>query len=272
MVTRQDIIDGLLRLGLGPGSILVVHSSLGSFGYVDGGAETVIAALEETVTRSGLVIMPTHSLCLKGRPDVGPFDPVTSEAYTGTIPNVFRRQGDVRRSLHPTHSDAAWGDRAEKLLADHERRGPVGADSPLDRAARWGGQVLFLGTGHGANTTLHLAEVLARVPYVTVPFRRAWGDARTGRADGGVDEVPMVNDERPGCSGGFVKIEPLLAERRLTRQTMIGRSRVRVTPARPMIELAMEMLGDDPAALLCDRMECEHCTAAREAIAATRRA
>jgi len=264
-------MNGLSMLGLGPGAIVVVHSSLKSFGQVDGGAETVIAALQETVTRRGLVIMPTHSLCLIGRPGAGAYDPATSEATTGTIPEVFRRQSGVLRSLHPTHSDAAWGDRAAELLADHECRGPVGKDSPLHRAALWGGGVLFLGVGHGANTTLHLAEVLAGVPYVTIPFRRSWGDvALVRRADGGVDQVPMVNGERPGCSGGFVRIEPALAERQLTREVRIGESRVRYTPSLPMIEVAIEMLRRDPAVFLCDK-PCEHCDAAREAIAAARR-
>jgi aminoglycoside 3-N-acetyltransferase len=271
VVTKQDIKSGLLQLGLGPGSILVVHSSLKSFGQVEGGAETVIAALQETVTRSGLVIMPTHSLCLIGRPGAGPYDPATSEATTGAIPETFRQQSDVLRSLHPTHSDAAWGDRAAKLLADHERRGPVGEDSPLHRAAQWGGGVLFLGVGHGANTTLHLAEVLASMPYITIPFRRAWGDvAVVRRSDGGVDHVPMVNGERPGCSGGFVRIEPALVERRLTRETRIGQSRVRYTPSMPMIDVAMEMMRRNPAVFLCDP-PCEHCDAAREAIAARRK-
>jgi hypothetical protein len=30
--------------------------------------------------------------------------------------------------------------------------------------------------------------------------------------------------------------------------------------------VAVEMMREDPAALLCTRPECEHCTAAREAI------
>lgn len=272
-VSRQTIVDGLHRLGLGPGSIVVVHTSLSSFGYVEGGAETVIAALKETVTRSGLVVMPTHTLCMKGRPNVVPFDPGTSESYTGRVPNTFWRQPDVLRSVHPTHSDAAWGDRAVELLADHENRGPVGRDSPLHRAALWGGFILQLGVGHGTNTTLHLAEVLASVPYVAVPYRAEWGNvALARRPDGSVAEVPMVNGERPGCSGGFKAIEPLLEARGLTRETTIGQSRARATAAMPMIDLAVEALKRDQEFLLCRRPECEHCSAARAAIAAARAA
>ena len=35
----------------------------------------------------------------------------------------------------------------------------------MGRACALGGRVLLLGVGHGENTTLHLAESLARVPY-----------------------------------------------------------------------------------------------------------
>jgi len=264
-VTKDDITQGLRRIGIGPGSVLVVHSSLRSFGHVTGGAEAVITALQETVTRRGLVIMPVHSNSLAGRRGVRPFDPETSPGETGRIPEVFRHQPGVLRSRHPTHSVAAWGHRATELIADHERRSPVGRDSPLHKAAQWGGQILQFGVGHGSNTTLHLAEVLAGVPYLQVPYRRDWGKtALVRRPDGSVEEVGMVNGEQPACSVGFVAIEPLLEQHGLTREMRIGRSRVRLTPTQAMLRVAVEALRRDPTFLLCDRRECEHCTRARE--------
>ena len=266
-VTRQHIIDGLRHLGLGPGSVIVVHSSLRSFGHVEGGAETVIAALKDTVTRDGLVVMPVHPLSMEGHPEASPFDPATSVGYTGRIPNVFWRQVDVVRSLHPTHSDAAWGDRAEELVADHDRRSAVGRDSPLHRAALWGGQVLQLGVSHGTNTMLHLAQALAKVPYMHVRYRALWGDKTlVRRPDGTVARVGLPENEWPGCSGGFGVMDPLLNRRGLTRETLIGRCRARVTPAMPMVELAVEKIRKDPCFLLCTRPGCEHCDGSRRAI------
>jgi len=40
---------------------VVVHSSLSSFGYVEGGADAVIDALEEVITPEGTLVMPTFS-------------------------------------------------------------------------------------------------------------------------------------------------------------------------------------------------------------------
>jgi len=270
-VTKQDIIEGLRRLGLEPGAIILVHSSLKSFGHVEGGATTVIEALKETVTRQGLVVMPTHTYSLKNREGAEPYDPRTTRSETGLIPLVFWQQADVLRSLHPTHSDAAWGDRAAELLADHETRGPIARDSPLDRAARWGGHVLQLGTRHTTNTSLHLAEVLANVPYLHVPYRRRWGTVALVRApDGRAREIQLPVGHRPGCSGGFDAIEPLLEAHGLTRETRIGESRARLTRTLDMLRLAVETLEKDAAFLLCRRPDCQYCTEARKVVVESR--
>lgn len=61
VVTKEGLKRGLRELGLKEGDIVGVHSSLSSFGYVDGGADTVIDALLEVVGEEGTIVMPTHS-------------------------------------------------------------------------------------------------------------------------------------------------------------------------------------------------------------------
>ncbi|NOX44142.1 MAG: AAC(3) family N-acetyltransferase, partial [Caldiserica bacterium] len=65
VVTKDDIVRGLRELGLEVGAIVGVHSSLSSFGYVEGGADAVIDALLEVVGEEGTVVMPTHSANLE---------------------------------------------------------------------------------------------------------------------------------------------------------------------------------------------------------------
>ena len=61
-VKKQDIVTALKQIGVKRGDILLVHSSLKSFGMdVEGGAETVISALKETLTQEGTLVMPTFS-------------------------------------------------------------------------------------------------------------------------------------------------------------------------------------------------------------------
>ena len=85
MLTQRDIEDGLTALGLQPGAIVVVHSSLSSLGPVDGGANAVIDALVEVVGPGGTLMMPTHP-ARDGRT----FDPDVIPSDMGVISETFR--------------------------------------------------------------------------------------------------------------------------------------------------------------------------------------
>jgi len=61
-LTRQNLEKGFRALGVREGMMLEVHSSLSSFGHVDGGACTVIAALMNTVGKDGAIVMPTFPI------------------------------------------------------------------------------------------------------------------------------------------------------------------------------------------------------------------
>jgi len=58
-VTRDMIIEGFRKLGIGPGYKYIMHSSLKSLGWVQGGPDTVIDAMIESVSPGGTVFVPT---------------------------------------------------------------------------------------------------------------------------------------------------------------------------------------------------------------------
>ena len=93
MITKEIIINGLKELGLKQGDTVLVHSSLSSFGYVDGGADTVIDALLETVGKEGTVLVPTltgsEHLSAENPPV---FDVRNTPCWTGKIPETFRKR------------------------------------------------------------------------------------------------------------------------------------------------------------------------------------
>jgi len=64
-MTQSDIEAGLRALGVCPGMMLEVHSSLRAFGYVEGGARTVIRALQNVVGEQGAIVMPAFRLSRK---------------------------------------------------------------------------------------------------------------------------------------------------------------------------------------------------------------
>ena len=109
-VSRSDITSGLKQVGLACGSKVLVHSSLSSFGYVEGGADTVIDALVETVGSGGTVLVPTltgnETLSAANPPE---FDPQHTRCWTGLVPETFRKRPNAVRSIHPTHSVSAIG-------------------------------------------------------------------------------------------------------------------------------------------------------------------
>ena len=82
----------------------------------------------------------------------------------GVVADTFWRLPGVRRSDSP-HAFAAAGPRADEITAPHPVDVPHGLDSPVGRACALDAQVLLIGVGHDANTTIHLAELLAGVRY-----------------------------------------------------------------------------------------------------------
>lgn len=61
-ITKEELKSALQKLGIEKGMTLEVHSSLSSFGELEGGAETVIDILKELVTEEGSIFMPALRL------------------------------------------------------------------------------------------------------------------------------------------------------------------------------------------------------------------
>lgn len=222
-MTIQMIEDGLRDLGLRAGDLVVVHSSLSSFGWVDGGADAVIDALLAAVAPGGTVVMPTLTFGPYTPENPPPlFDPRTRAGIVGRIPEVFRQRPAARRSLHPTHSVAAMGPLADELTADHElSRTPIGPDGAWGRIAQWGGRILMLGAPLRTCTMMHGPEE------VLIPGRcTGWVDCRI-LAPNGVRTVRVRLHQRlpPGTpEWGFIRVTEQLERMGALRRSMIGSS------------------------------------------------
>src|SRR5689334_9879285 len=57
-VTIESLCADFAALGVRPGMVLIVHSSLRSLGWVNGGPAAVILALEQVLTPEGTLVMP----------------------------------------------------------------------------------------------------------------------------------------------------------------------------------------------------------------------
>lgn len=266
-VGRGDIEAGLRALGV-DGDTVVVHASLRSFGWVDGGAAAVAEAL---VSVCGTVVVPSGTWDLTGvpappgpgRPDNAarsaaswaeldaaveravPYDPsLPIDAWLGAVPEAVRVGHAHVRGAHPLFSFLAVGPHAGEVIDGDLLARPL---LPLERVEALRGTVLLLGVGHTSNTAVHLAEQrLGRSCF----FRyakiapEAWA------------ELPNVSGE----SHRFGDLEPAL--RPFTREVTIGSCRARAVPIAEVLRCATEAVERDPAALLCADRDCARCRAA----------
>ncbi len=139
-VTKQELLTGLSSLGIIPGIQVMVHSSLSSFGRVEGGARTVVEALMEVVAPEGTLMMPSfnhEAPFQEGGP--GYYHPGETPTINGAIPDYFWRMEGVSRSLDPTHAIAAWGVNARRYTEFHHRTLTMGPHSPLGWLGSEGG-------------------------------------------------------------------------------------------------------------------------------------
>ena len=250
-LTRDDLAQDLHQLGIPEGCVLFVHSSLSALGEVEGGAETVIAALLETIGVSGTLAMPAMS--------GGVFEIEQSPATTGAVSEAFRRWPRVIRSFHPTHSVCALGPRTERLCADHlASETPCGPATPFGRLVEAEALVLLLGVDLDRVTLLHAAEDAVDAPYLSerrAQFRDADGEVQT-----------KVMQRFPGPHRDFIGLGPLLRSRGVVIHGRVGRARCALLKAREAYEIAVEALRDDPGVVLCDNPECADCVKQRGAI------
>lgn len=159
---RQTLTKALAGLGIEKNSVIIVHSSLKSFGYMKGGAEAVVDALMDAVSE-GTLILPSFN---HGAPyDEGTvFDIRTTPTTNGAIPEAFRHRPGVFRSMNPTHAFAVYGRDAEQIASAHEAAPAMGEGSPIDYLYRHDGGVLLLGVGYTRNTFHHYVETMLNTP------------------------------------------------------------------------------------------------------------
>ena len=157
---QKQLAEGFEALGIRSGDTLLVHSSLKS---LEGASPAdVIEALLALLGPEGTLMLPTLSYLYANR-DNPVFDVRRTPSNVGAIPEYFRTEYPVLRSLCPTHSCAAVGLRAEYLTGSHHLdETPCGPNSPFSRLRDAGGKVLFIGCGTRPNTSMHAVEELQR--------------------------------------------------------------------------------------------------------------
>lgn len=154
---KQKIVKELKKIGIYEGMELEVHSSLSSFGYVQGGAESVIEAFMECVGSNGSIYMPAlrldppmelteedKSTGITVKIKIIPENAIRTDM--GIIADTFRSRSDVITGKGVIRT-SGWGLHAYEA----EKYG-------LDYVIHNGGKALLLGVDIYKLTAMHYME------------------------------------------------------------------------------------------------------------------
>lgn len=250
-ITADSLTRDLLSLGIQPRDVLLVHTSLSSLGWVNGGPLAVIEALLRAVGPEGTIVMPAQSANLSdpanwGAPPVPAswhqtiretmpaYDPGTTPTRDmGRVAELFRTWPGALRSDHPSASFAALGPLAGQVVGRHELADPLGEGSPLGVLYRLEAKLLLIGVDFDRCTALHLAE------------RRVWPDRpriaegaplmRDGQRQWVTFDIPKVMD-----SDAFLPIGASALRSGLATAGALGEGRGILIGMQPIVDHAVE--------------------------------
>ncbi|MEZ5364719.1 MAG: AAC(3) family N-acetyltransferase [Bryobacterales bacterium] len=224
-----------------------MHTSFRRVGPVAGGAAGLIAALRKALGPDGTLVMPAWPAEEDG------YDPATTPVARdlGITAAVFARMAETLRSPH-VQAFAAAGPHAASIVDGPLPLPPHIPASPVGKVHDLNGQILLLGVGHDTNTTLHLAELIAGVPY-------------------GIPRVCLGTPYRENdhCCERFTLAEDWLRADGLQSEGPVGHGHARLMRSRDVVRLTVERLRLDPLLFLHPAASgCAECDAARDSIVA----
>ncbi len=252
---RTEVADQLRALGVRAGGVLLVHTSFRALRPIEDGPLGLIASLQDALGPDGTLVMPSWT-----GDDELPFDPATTPAAgdLGATADLFWRLPGVMRSDH-LQAFAAIGPRAEAVVKTPLPLPPHVPDSPVGRVHGLAGQVLLLGVGHEADTSLHLAELIAEVPYGVPRHCMVLQDGKRVRID------YLENDH---CCRRFALADDWLRARGLQFEGPVGHGTARLARARDIVDLAVDAMHREPTIFLHGSGEgCADCDLVRLSIA-----
>ena len=246
------LVGQLHALGVKPRAVLVVHTAFSNVAPVEGGPGGLIDALRAALGPRGTLVMPSMS----DEDDV-PYDPRRTPCRgMGIVADTFWRTPGVLRSDNP-HAFAAIGPKAAEIVAAHPLDVPHGLDSPVGRVHELNGDVLLLGVGHDANTTIHLAENMAGVRYRLPHHLTIMRQGQPARVD---------YAEIDHCCENFALMDRWLGASARQQRGVVGHADARLARSRDIVAAALTQLQAKETVFLHDAGVCDECDAARASI------
>jgi len=170
--TKDLTLEIEKKLGKDTFDFLMVHSSINNLlPMYKGNVKELLDALIKYSEAKGItLVMPVFTL---GKKNSGIeeyylkkniFNVDKTPTTVGLLNELFRRKKGVLRSIHPTHSIAAYGPKAEELTVNHHKNDTTfGKNTPFGIMDSYKTKVLGLGVYYYRNLThVHVAEDLLK--------------------------------------------------------------------------------------------------------------
>ena len=257
ILSPADLRRTFRAIGVRRGSILCVHSSLSQFGYIPGGAKTLVTVLQDVLGPRGTLCIPTHSLSVLG---TEPYDPLHSRSVVGAVSEYFLRHPGVIRSPHPSHSVAAVGPAARELTRlSNPDSAPMSRDGFWGKFYDAGGDVLLL-CPIRSTTIFHVGEAWTGVPQPLLITHRK--DADGHRRIATLPQAPWHVDH---CQ--VTMADPLM-QQGIMRSAKLGDGTIFFAPARAMADISVAVNRANPMISIGRNGACScfYCQAVRRGI------
>ncbi len=163
--TAKELVEELMRLGLKPGSVVIVHSAMSSFYNYRGTPDELIDELLKAIGPNGTLCMPAYPDDKFNTEKV--FDVRTEKSAAGLLSEIFRKRQGVKRSLNKLHSVCALGAKADYIVGEHHlSKTSFDEHSPFYKIYELKGITIALGLqSYFMGTCIHIPESLLREKY-----------------------------------------------------------------------------------------------------------
>lgn len=171
--TAKDILQEMIKMGMQPGDVVFIHSSMKEFYNYQGTAEELIQVILDYLGSDGTLVMPAYppnffsisSTCLtenyQGLQDEVKFDVKTTPTGAGYLAEVFRKMPGVKRSINLQHSACAIGKYADYLLSEHHLSKTCWDEkSPYYKLTLLNAKVFSFGLPYFISTVIHCTDSL----------------------------------------------------------------------------------------------------------------
>ena len=257
IVTKDDLIVSIRSLGVKDGDFLNIKASMRSIGKIEGGANTLIAALLECVGKSGTIV--TDSFILAYSPFRKEFFKListqSSPSYAGALANAMIDYPGAYRSFHPIQKFVLIGRYAKELAEAHDVNSY--AYDILRIMAERNGRNLKIGSDEkvpGVGTThvaIGIAKIRQKRPLTGVRYQNTDGRIRT-----------FFVNWSGGCMKSFNQLNALYkkSSRVVIGEGYVGRAPSKLTSMKRTLQFELDAIEKDVQEFLrCGERKCVTC-------------